>query len=290
MSEGTIRFQEVVPGSADDPFSASNDGVSPVVVASPAATPEGTPAVVGEDGLQVPPAPIGATPVSQPAANPAAPAVATPAAPQATPTGAPKSEVDVAAVVREELGKALRAQQSNYDKKIDALNKELVAARETALKNERESKLNNEDISDEDKDVLRRSWALDDRQKELDEYDQELDVYFRTLYVAKLVETHQQFGVTAEELNAIEEPEEMDKYVADKELDFYRSGRTLSSLPLETVIPGQTPAAPAGATAPTDIGGGAPAAPVRQLSTEQGSEAMRNNLELLPWESLPRPN
>lgn len=203
----------------------------------------------------------------------------------------------IATLVKENTGSALRTQQSSYDKRIDALQKDLKESREAAARSEREAKLNNEDLTDEEKATLRKSWELEDKATALSAYETELDGYFRAIYATRLASDHAQFGVTAEELEQFSEPEEMDAFVAQKELDFYRSGRHLApstnTVPDRSVqAPGTTPnepVAPAGASAPTDIGGNAPVSLPAELSKEVGPDAMLANLNKLPWET-PLPN
>ena len=290
-----IRPEEVVPGSANDPFSVNYDpnstGVTPT---SPVEIPSrGAEPVVPAEGTKIVPQTPGA------ASTPAAPAT-TPQTP-ATPVAAPaekapevKAEpVDVEAVVRKAVEETRRAVQSSYDKRLAAIETERQAEREAAIKAQRESKLSSEDLTDDEKDILKQKWELDDQKAELDSYNKELDTYYAQMFVATLVNDYKQFGVTAEALEAFDDPDEMEAFAKDQELNFYRNGGTAaavipSTAPVSTSEP--DPKAPAGASAPTDLGGQAVSAPPVVLSREANSYAFRDNLNKLPWESLPMPN
>ena len=302
LEESGFTVQVVEPGSADDPFTARNQHTSPALGASPAnlGLIGGVQMVQSVDGPQVQTPP----PVSTP--SPAAPAapVAQPPAPLAAPaTPAPELspmqkaiqdgalDTYVAGLVNESVGKALRSQQSSYDKRIDALEQELGAAREATLKAEREGKL--EGLTEDEQQTLRDKWALEDERQQLNAEINEADVYFHSLYVAATVQEYAQYGVTAEDLEQIEEPEEIDVFVREKELEYYRSGAHLKTeIPTRTVesSAAQPIVAPAGAQAPTDVGGGAPSNPPAKFDESVGLDAMARNLNNLPWQSLPMPN
>lgn len=306
--ESGLSFQVVEPGSADDPFADRSTAASPAPVPSPGTgDPSGVPAPASTGDVpnvqpqttNPTPSPTPAQPVTAPTA-PATPAAELSPMQKAIQEGTLDQYIEglVAEKAKPAIGEALRAQQSSYDKRINALQDELKAAREASLKAEREAKLNNEDLTEEEREVLRNKWELEDEKQRLQAYEEELDGYFRTIYIAKLSETAAQFGVTADELAAINEPEEMDAYVAQKELEFYRSGKhltTTTEVPAKTVetpsAPAATPSAPvpAGATAPTDLGGNAPLQPPAQLEDGVGMDVMARNLNKLGWESVPIP-
>lgn len=302
VDEEGIRYEVVEPGSAEDPFTTQRSQPSMQVAPSPVATNFGSPVAPMADGPQVQtPQPSTPTPapVSQPAVSPtpvpATPAPATPKAePAPEPTPAAPPPVDIDRLVKDEVGKALRSQQSSYDKRIAALEAEKEAAREAARKAERDAKLNNEELTEEERAVLRDRYALDDEREELNKYADDLDGYYRQLYVGGLLQDYGQFGVTAEELEAISEPEEMDVYVRDKELEFYRSGgvpsvtQQVPSRAVESpVAPQPQEQVPAGAVAPSDVSGpGAPPAPAPQWDQGVGPQSLARNLNNLPWETV----
>ena len=293
LEESGVQIQVVEPGGPDDPFTTLNRGASPAFnVASPAVEgPGGTQAVQPGDGSKSP-----VQPVSTPSPQPAAVQKQPPATPAAELTPMQQAIKDgtldeyLAGLVNEKVGTALRSQQSSYDKRIQSLKDDLDAAREAAKKSEREGKL--AELSDEEAAVLKDKWALEDERVALDAYSDELDNYFRAMYVANLVQQSGEFGVTAEELEQFIEPEEMDAFVKDKELDWFRSGKTVAAqVPTRTVATPEaaTQQVPAGASAPTDLGGGAPSAPPATLDQSIGPDAMAANLNKLPWVTLRTP-
>ena len=293
-----LPIEEVVPGSPEDPFTAKNQGVSPDQVEASPAKPVigGTVQAQAVDGPKSPSEPNGTT--TPPAPAPATGALPTPEAPARTLAQMLEEDSDakelIAGLIKEKTGEALRSQQSSYDKKINSLQEDLKAAREAAIKAERESKLSAEDLTDEEKDTLRRKYELDDRETALKEYDNELEGMYKSLTVAKLVESHGQFGVTEEILGTMDDPDAMEVFAKDKELEAYRSGTlpggtkavpdrsvTASAASQENQAP-----VPAGASAPSDTGGGAPASPPIQLSQDAGVDALASNLNKIPWETV----
>ena len=281
----------VEPGSPDDPFSANYKGDSASAAASPAASVSGVPPVTAADGPQVPTGTSAATP-STPSPAPATPA-ATPDAPQRTLEELLKDPTLVehfAGLMNEKVGTALRTQQSSYDKQISALKTEVKEAREANLRIERETKL--EGLNDDERDILKKSWELEDKARSLEEYESTLDEYWQGMYVANLVAENRKFGVTAEDFDGLTEPEQMDIVVLRKEAEFYRNGGAQTPAPTAAATsPAAAPAAsvPAGASAPTDVGGSSPSAPPPKLDDGVGMDVMARNLNMMKWESLPLP-
>lgn len=306
MSLDGMRFEEVTPGSPEDPFTDQSKVVSSAPVASPAPAAEGTVPVQAEDGSKSPPAfqIQGATPT--PAAVTPAPAMPAPApaSPDAAPLTLeklledPSFKESITGLLKEETGKALRSQQSSYDKKINSLTEQLKATQEAAKKSEREAKLNSDDLTDAEREALRKHYEFEDKNALLDEREKEVEEMYRLILVAKLVDSHSQYGVSEEELLAIDDADAMEKFAADKELEFYRSGKTVTAqVPSRAVTAAgaeaviEQPQVPAGALAPTDLGGGPTASVPVQLSTETGQDALASNLNKIPWETVRiRPN
>lgn len=272
-----IELIEVEPGSSNDPFSRNYN-------ASSGDTQSGALASGAADGHQVQSnmttasTATGQTPQSQ-AAPPAA-------KPDETPALTPDK---VEAMLNERLSKAVRSMQSASDKKIAALEKQLSDAQEARLKADRDAKLNSDELSDEEKDILRDKYALEDEKSKLKQQIEANEKYHRELAIATLSKDFGQFGVTADELDAIDDVDAMEKFAKDKELDFYRSGKTLAqaiaAAPVETV--GST--VPAGATAPSHVGGEAPAAKPYEFDTKVGRNSLLANMLNLP-DSVIRPN
>lgn len=287
-------FQPIVvePGSPDDPFSVHNQTVSAPPPASPVVI-AGTAPVVAGDGPKasepLTPATPQPAPVTPAEPGTSAPASDTPAVPAIDPA-------TLAGLIKEEVGKALRGQQSSYDKRINELQTQLVEAQKAETQRERDSKLASDELTDEEKDLLREKWSLADEKAKLDEYADSLDAFYRTQYVASLVSEAGRYGVTADDLEALSEPEEMDRFVLEKELEFLRSGGSqvaANTVPANTVVtPAVTPnapepQAPAGASAPSDLGGAAPDAPRAQPEQGMGLDVLARNLNSMGWSSLP---
>lgn len=283
---------EVEPGSKSDPFSVNYDPASGPST-SPVELPvRGAERVVAADGPQVQPvapatntAPLAATPqAAAPTADPSTPEPVVPVVP------------DVEALLKERLETALRAQQSAADKRMAALEKQLNEAKEATIRAQRDAKLNSEDLSDDEKAILRDKFLLEDERAQLAKDVEENDKYYRELMIERYARDYAQFGVTAVELDAIDEPDDMEAFVLKKELEFLRSGKA----PATAVVPAAVvtapvtaavePTAPAGASAPTHIGGNAPAPQAPAFRREASADAMRENLKNLSWETIKLPS
>lgn len=250
--------------------------------------------------------------VPQQSAAPPTPAVPSPVSPPAPSQAAPDSETPlqkamregsldeyIAGLVTSKVEPIVRGQQSSYDKRINDLTKQLSDAREAERQREREGKLANEDLTDSEKAILREKWSLEDEKAQLAADIAEGDGYFRSMYVAGLVQEAKQFGVTEEQLEQFSEPEEMDAFVARAELDWYKAGNHLTTQVPNNAVQGATTGtapgavatpAPAAASAPSDVGGGAPAAPPAKLEEGTGIDFIARNLNKSEWVSVPLPN
>jgi len=202
-----------------------------------------------------------------------------------------KSAPDVDALVREAVEKTRREQQSATDKRVAALEKQIKDAQEASRKAEREAKLSGEFLSDEEKETLKNKWENEDTKLELDAYHNQLEDYYKSLQVETLSKEYSQYGVTRAELEAIDDADEMERFVQSRELEFHRSGKTVTAaVPTPAVVAATEPPAPAGATAPTHVGGTAPAPEPVKFTTERGWDAMAQNLKNLPESSVTVPN
>jgi len=247
------------------------------------------------DGLQVqtpatlPPAPAPVAPTS------ATPAPATPAAApaQELKPDAKPAEIDVQGLIKEAVGNALRSQQSAYDKRIAGLETAAKEAQEASRRAERDAKLNSPDLTEDERDVLKNKYALEDKQVELDAYADELDAYHRSIFIGALVQESGKFGVTVEQLEAFQEPDDMSAFVKDAELAWYKAGNAVTDqVPNRGIeqpnAQAAQPQVPAGASAPTDVGGmGAPPAPATKWDDGQSPDSLARNLNSLPWETVP---
>jgi len=231
----------VDPGSEDDPFTAGN---APVV--EPPADPPAT---------ETP-----ATP-SQPTDDPDKPE--------------PEGEGQDLLRLEEYIQTRVSAAHSGLDKRINTLAKQNSSLENTLAETLKASKdaerrARAEGATDEEKAVLERHWELEDREAGLNTRMKAVDDYRMHVTALDLVTRFGKYGVTAETLADAETPEDMEVLAERTSREFLESGKK----------PGET-AGPAGAKAPSDLGG-APVAPAPfKLGTEQGVEGMAANVKNL---------
>lgn len=188
------------------------------------------------------------------------------------------------------------------DRRITALQRqaeEQKAQIDQLLRAQREQKLVG--LTPEEQERMRRVWEQDDREASLDEYKASLDELAEAIMIQDLVQEYAAFGVTPEALEGMSEADAT-AFCKDAELQYWRdvaSGKRKA--PTEGAAPSRekkttaartAPArkAPAGASAPTDVGGagGAPTGSQKgQPSEGQGIEAMAATMENLGWETVP---
>ena len=279
----------VEPGSKSDPFSVNYDPTSDATAVSPTPViPSGVARANPADGLQVQSSTATATSGAAPAGG------AQTASPAATSDETAQKQLeDLEARIKEQVGKAVRGVQSASDKRIAALEKELNAAREAAIKAERDAKLNSDDLTDEEKDLLREKFKLDDEKAKLKaDIDANLK-YHRELQVARLASEYSKYGVTADDLDALDDPDAMESFAKDKALEFFQSGKSLqeaiAQAPVVTPQAASTsaePVVPAGATAPSHVGGDAPAAKPPEFLKGSDKGSFYANFSNLPTETL----
>lgn len=193
--------------------------------------------------------------------------------------------------------------QSTYDRQIAALNKQVQESREAATAREkllldqvREAQMNG--LGEAEKAKLREQWDYDDRLRELDSREQELTGYHTELLREAYAQEYAEFGVTAEDLVEFSNPEDMESFVRDVELEYYRQlaeFRSKGGLPDEddddespTSARNPKPAAkkaPAGASAPTDAGAGSAVPSVTKFNSGQSAGAMAENIRN-GWETV----
>jgi hypothetical protein len=275
MPEEIIRDEEgntfavVQPGTAEDPFTSNRGTPSAPTPASPAVQPAGiVEMVVESEGPKNP------TPTPDPTPTPVVPTPA-PATPAPTETATP-----VATLTPLE----------------QALEDERKAEREAALKQAREAKLASDELTEEEKELLKGKWELEDLKKELDDYADTLDEYYQEQLIVKLTSEYAKYGVSAEDLAVIDDPDEMIRFAETKELEFYRNGGAATAqIPTNIVSTETTPAepapvVPAGSQAPSDVAGNPTSAPPPEMDKGQGMDSLRNNLAAQPWVSIPQPN
>lgn len=298
-SDSELPVTVVEPGGADDPFTAnpassSAPSASPAVVAG-----QETPAVAVTEVTQPQTVQVPNTPV----VRPQAPAPATP------PVVIDEAEINrraneiamarIAEATKQAELAAERAQkaQSAADKRAAELEQREREAQEARRQAERTAKLNADDLTEEEKALLQRQWSLEDREAANALREQELDAYHRELYAVALADEAAQFGVTLADLEALDSPEAMDAYAAQAELNFLRSGGVVqpatpviaSSAPVATPQVAAVAGVPAGVSAPSDLVEAPPTPQPKQMRTDNGPDALRENLRDMEWETLRMP-
>lgn len=290
-----MAIEVVNPGSTDDPFTAG---------ASPAAT----------DGASTTPAASGGPAVAAAEGQPAGtvdPAATTSEAAAATATPPPTAEPEESGELTEEEQAALdiwfnrRVEaevlpkvQSSYDRRIAQTQAQLKAAQDAAgarekelLAQVREAQLNG--LTDAEKDRLRSQWSVEDEQRKLEAYEQQLEQYHKDILVAQYCTEYASLGLQPEDFVEFETPEQMATFVSLVELEYYKAlanakpGATeapAAQPPAAAVTPAPDPT-PAGATAPTDAGGGSAVPTVAKFNTGTGRQSMAENIGS-GWETV----
>lgn len=231
----------VEPGSTDDPFNAAN---------APAEPKEDQPATVAAPAT-----------LSQPTDDKEQPK--------------PEGEGQDLLKLEEYIQTRVSAAHSGLDKRINALAKQNVTLETTLTETQKASKdaerrARAEGATDEDKAVLERHWELEDREAGLSARTKVVDEYRLHVTALDLVTRFGKYGVTADTLADAETPEDMEVLAERTSREFLEGGGK----------PGETPG-PAGAKAPSDLGG-SPASPAPfKLGTEQGVEGIAANVKSL---------
>ncbi len=210
----------------------------------------------------------------------------------------------IASEVDKRIGTRVGSVQQAKDREIANLNQRIKAQDEQmkAIRQEiREGKL--AALTPEEQSKMREQWDFEDRKTSLDTYETELDGFYRDLMIQALVIDYKEFGVTAEELSEIDDPDEMEQACKDKELAYWRGVASGEIKPKQGVQSGvtkqaptretrATPAgkqAPAGASAPSDLGtSGSPdsGAAKGKVAEGTGLKSLAETYANLPFESV----
>lgn len=189
--------------------------------------------------------------------------------------------------------------QSTYDRQIAAQERQLRELREANEKRVqeltaqvREAQLNG--LPEAEKARLRTEWDWEDRQRQLDTREAELTGYHNEIQKAFIVQEYSQFGLQLDDLDEFETPEEMVEFAREVELEYYRlmvknGGQVAEDTdeededeekPRSKKVSAKPKArVPAGASAPSD-GGGGPAVPEgSKFNSNTGPSAMAENIK-----------
>ena len=197
-------------------------------------------------------------------------------------------------------GEVVPKLQSTYDRQIASLQRQFQAAQTASQAREqelldavREAKLNG--LTEAEKDQLRTQWNFEDRERSLNDREQELTGYHVELLREAYAKEYAEFGLTAEDLVDFDTPETMDEFVKEVQLEFYKQ---LAELRAQGVVTTDgddpqpqpkkpAPKAPAGVSAPSEAGAGSAVPAGKQPITATGAEALRDALrDPEGWENV----
>ncbi len=276
-----MAIEVVQPGSADDPFTT---GASQ---ADPAGASQGVPAGTIAEG-QPGAAQTDPQDASAEAAKVTAAAAATdPSTVLESEDLSPEEEAALDIFFQHRLEtEVLPKWQSATDRRVAgveaAAKRDVAAARAQvdSLKEEnRQVKLNG--LSPEDQAKLKTTWAAEDRQAELNAYEQQLESYHRDIVVASYVTNFPHLQLTDEDFADFNTPEQMEVFIALADREYYkelaaRGGTPAPAAAAPAVVAPSS--APAGATAPSDGSSSAAPPPASKFSTAQDRQAMIDNI------------
>lgn len=181
--------------------------------------------------------------------------------------------------------------QSTKDKEVQRRDKQiedLTAKLNNVTKTMEEQRIAG--LSDYEREEYLSGKELEDRRREVEEAAAEVDLIIKGQLVTSYIADYGKYGVDADDLESIEDPDEMERFCERAELKYYRDHGNRASEP-EPQKPASKPVArtaPAGASAPTDLGGTSPElAPDRGKPAEGvGRDAMAKTLANMPFETV----
>lgn len=304
---------EVTPlpsqNSADPSQTASTEGAAAEPVSNATETPAQSPEATPPSSTPAPATAAAVHPAPPPAVTvtPTAP-VATETAPESTPAiapvqaEAPKENVADALKVLAEykdtvMEEARRSVQGAHDRQNTQINRQLEESNTRAKElTAQVRELANRDLTEAERAVAMAKYEQDDERESLNTARAELLVLQKDTYMDSLMLEFTDYGVTRDALEAIETPEEMDIFCLQRKSGHFEA--KLRETPAEgaTPAPATTPApvaatapveptpapapnVPAGAFAPSDVGGGGIVPEGKQFSQEATPDAMRENLK-----------
>lgn len=238
---------EVVPGSPDDPFSANYKGSPPA----------DQPMTVTE------------TPVSQPDEPSSSDAT--------TDIAALLKRPEVSAAIGEMVEARVSEAQKGLNKRDALVTRQLKEAQATLAQTQEEmTRLRREaqvaNLSDDERTRLQQEWHVEDEMKKVTNANAKVVEYHRGVEALRLVTEYGKYGFTPESIEDDDSLEDMEVKALRAKADFFEAG---------VKVPDEKPAAPAAASAASDLGGGGPAPKEFKLGTAQGVDAMAANLKAL---------
>lgn len=293
-----INVEVIEPGSADDPFGS---GASDQASNAASSSPDATGVAGGAGGVSPDDTDIVDIQVDALDEDDAGEDADDDEGEELTPEELNALDELRAVLLEEAQNKIVPQIQSTYDKQLAAAARQIrelqqaQATREMELRNQlREAELNG--LPDAEKEKMKAVWAFEDRQAALDAREQELTGYHTELLRAAYAQEYAEFGLTAEDLEEYGTPEEMDEFVREVQLEYYKQlAQMRQAAPAAEAAPeaattrarpqAQQRKAPAGASAPSDSGGGAAVPEAPKFNSGRGIGAMAENLRNGGWET-----
>lgn len=291
--ETGLKVEVVDAGSPNDPFAPKTD--APSAAAQQVVAPSAQPPVNAQ-------APAGGKPEEpapelQPEPKPAVDAGAAPAPAAGESTTEEWSPEELEALqklneffetnVAERTSEALRNQQSGYDKRINQLQQTIDQSKSQAAELQKQIReLQIQGMPEAEQARLRAHYEQEDRTAALNEREQAMDEWHRELFVTSLVLEFNQFGVTEAQLTECESPEDMEALCLEAKANYYealangKQPAPAAPTAAKPAAPVAQPAqkAPAGASAPSDVGGGGKPGEEPTFRTDTGPDALLANL------------
>lgn len=279
------KMVEAEPGSADDSL-LTDEARAALVAATGAATAPETPAVAEEAS----PKPDDKPPEAPAPAAETAPAKEGEAWDEETVQGLEKLDVYLESQIAERSAE----QRRGLDKTISRLQTESAAEIKALREEVRTTQING--VPEEEREALRNKWAHDDRMAEVVAREEKVSAYDADVARYDFLVHYREFGVT--EADLLDKPvEELGEFCALKKAEhFERLAQGVGTKPAPASAKQGAPAtqakeepkAPAGASAPSDVGGSPPPAKAPEFDKGQGRDAMLTNLGNLPVETIQR--
>lgn len=289
-----LNVEVVEPGSADDPFAPGTSApASTAASAAPAATGEAD----GGDGAAQSDEELDSLEIDTLDSNPDGGEDDTEG------QELTQEELDALAELQQHFlaeaqAKIVPQLQSSYDRRIAAQDKQIQELRNLSKTREqelqaqlREAQLNG--LPDAEKEKIKAVWAFEDREAALNARESELTGYHVEILRAAYAQEYAKFGLTAEDLEDYETPEQMDEFIREVQLEYYKQlSESRTAAPAAEAAPAarakpatQARKAPAGASAPADSASGSAVPEVAKPNTGRGISAMADNLKSGAWET-----
>lgn len=249
---------------------------------------------------------------------PAAPAATVAPAAEAEPEPSPEelaaAEQKLDAYLEEQLqtrvDAALRERQSGFDKRAAQLDRQVQEARTREQELTRQMReLQTRDLTEAERAKVLATFQQADERAELDAYRTELMDYHKSVFIdSLLLDFASTEGVTRDALEQFDSPEEMEVFCYERQNEALQGQLASGRAPVQTsavVSPAQTsavqsptavapaqpapqpqPNVPAGALAPTDVGGGGTVEEGKQFRQEASPDALRENLKNMRWDTV----